>query len=613
MFAPFPEEQAYEVCLSMIDELESGSLELKQVTVESVERCGHGIMLGAAVCQAVCGRIVILKTVSGISRELYRVSGVANGICDSGIFGDTCDLSKFCDFCGRCRPDFFCALNDSGCSKDSCGICRVYERDEVDVAARVDECDGVLFVQNEWRKLPLCNGYAEIFVSPIVDAKKINDALYKNDALIHELTEKINQLKEKRRCLNGKCLNQSDEEQKLCEKRLFLCNESLKAVYELYSFCCFDGKRKSLFEILNKNDNNFENYAVNSWTYNSKSVKLKNQIHLPPTGTGDCCAPKLLDYAFSHKMKVLSMAEVFFGKNTKSKIHKKVYPPCDQRCSLILPEMIGLKIIYRDKDIIVVEKPSGLLSVPGKSDEKQDSVSARIKNLFPWCIEQPSVHRLDMDTSGLLVLAFTKTAHDNLCMQFEKKLVEKKYKAILDGNIFEAKGNSAPNGDCFLNFDNKKDNPPLMSAEDILKIKNYREPKPKNCELPRAIVSEDKKSGEMELYFRVDLLNRPFQIWDTCYGKKSVTKWAVSGSIFKTEDGRTFSPVEFIPITGRTHQLRLASADIHGFGMPIVGDSLYNPNAKPGEKLMLHSYYLSFFHPVTGKKMEFISIPLWEK
>ena len=371
-----------------------------------------------------------------------------------------------------------------------------------------------------------------IFVEPIVSAEKIESALEKNDFQIHQLTEKINLLKKKRKRPDEKFENQTEEEIQLVKQRSFLCDESLKKVFGLYSFHCADGKIRSLLEICRKTQNT-----------------------LPPTGTGDCCAPKLLDFAFKNNFSVKSMAEVFYGKNNKFRVNGKLCEPCDERCALILPEMLGLEILYQDEDIVVVNKQSGLLSVPGRGPEKQDCIVNRLKKLFPQCIPQPSVHRLDMETSGILVLALNEDSHRNLCKQFEEKKVQKRYIALIDGKLPE----------------------------------------------------KFSKNGTMELYFRVDIENRPHQIWDEIYGKNAVTEWNwIDEEIYSSPDGtnRLCTRILFIPHTGRTHQLRLAAADIHGFGVPIIGDTLYG-HCEKGERLMLHAEFLSFIHPATGKLMEF--------
>lgn len=205
----------------------------------------------------------------------------------------------------------------------------------------------------------------------------------------------------------------------------------------------------------------------------------------------------------------------------------------------------GLEIIYQDNKIVVVNKPSGLLSVPGRGEDMQDCIVNRLKEMIPDCIEQPSVHRLDMDTSGLLVLALDKETHRNLSIQFQNREVAKEYIALIDGVLVE-------------------------------------------------------NEGKIELAFRLDPDNRPYQVYDEVYGKIGVTEWirlAVEGD--KTR-------VKFLPHTGRTHQLRLHASHESGLGFPIVGDRLYGRGTAPGQ-LKLHASYLSFKHPETGEMLEFFS------
>lgn len=392
----------------------------------------------------------------------------------------------------------------------------------------------------------------EIIVPPIVSSELINAALLKNDGEIHELTEKINLLKcEIKRivsdCKDNEIFDVSDEHKIkkdelrcLQKRREILTDESLKNVFSLYEFTRFDGKKISLNQIIKENRN-----------------------HLPPTGTGDCCAPKLLSYAFKNNLQIVSMDEVYYGKSTAKKNNLCSYPPCDERCGFILPYILGLEIVYRDKEIIVVNKPSGLLSVPGRGEDKQDCVVSRVKALFPECIEQPSVHRLDMETSGLLVLGLTQRAHDNLNAQFEKGVVSKKYSALLDGVLFKAKGLSVP--------------------------------------------KDKSKNGTIALKFRLDVDNRPHQIYDEENGKLGITEWELQNietHVNSRNERKRVSRMIFIPKTGRTHQLRLASSDFHGFGLPIYGDSLYG-NCIFGERLMLHAFELSFYHPVSGEGLHF--------
>lgn len=378
-----------------------------------------------------------------------------------------------------------------------------------------------------------------IIVPPVVSARQIEEALSKNDGEIHRLTEI---LKDKK--------NKSVE---IKARRAFLCGESLEKVESLYSFCCADGKTRTLKDM----------------------CIARNKGRFPPTGTGDCSAPKLFSYAFSHALTPLSLAEtefsaekmIFSARNNGTEIpggpaasEIKTVPPCDARCKIILPEILGLEILYQDSSIIVVNKQSGLLSVPGRGEEKLDSVETRLRRLFPGCIKQPAVHRLDMETSGIMVLALTKEAHRKMNMAFEAREVKKEYTALLDGVL--AKKGIAP-------------------------------------------------EGEMELYFRLDVENRPRQIWDRENGKRAVTRWKILNvERYTAPDGsaRNATRVLFTPLTGRTHQLRLASADSHGFGIPIIGDTLYG-SCEKGERLLLHASRIEFAHPENGEKMIFESRP----
>lgn len=205
----------------------------------------------------------------------------------------------------------------------------------------------------------------------------------------------------------------------------------------------------------------------------------------------------------------------------------------------------SLTIVHTDPSFVVVDKPGGLLSVPGRGPENQDCVVSRIKTIFAESIDQPTVHRLDMYTSGLMVLALTKGSHRHLSRQFEQRLVEKRYIALLDG-----------------------------------------------------IVKED--SGTITLPFRLDPENRPYQIYDPEHGKVGTTFW----KRLVITSGKT--RIEFRPLTGRTHQLRLHASHRLGLGLPIIGDKLYG-NGREGERMLLHASFLSFLHPDTGERIEFNS------
>lgn len=206
-----------------------------------------------------------------------------------------------------------------------------------------------------------------------------------------------------------------------------------------------------------------------------------------------------------------------------------------------------LEVLHVDPAFVVVNKRSGMLAVPGRGPEKIDSVAHRVKQMFPGCIEQPAVHRLDMDTSGLMVVARTADAHRNLSRQFHERQTDKKYIALLDGVL-------------------------------------------------------EKDEGVIELPFRLDVENRPIQIYDEEYGKMGTTHWKKLG----IEGGLT--RVEFVPVTGRTHQLRLHAYHEKGLGIPIVGDPFYGSGTGPGQ-LKLHATELAFDHPVTSERVCYFSEP----
>jgi len=279
---------------------------------------------------------------------------------------------------------------------------------------------------------------------------------------------------------------------------------------------------------------------------------------IPPAGAGDCAAPKLLQYAFQKGYKPIAMAEFWWGQSPVSAIrrHKYFYPACRGKCFPILGFMLQgidvdpdpvleqnagrkLAVVYEDKHLLVVNKPAEMLSVPGKTSAM--SVYSIVKELYPDITGPAIVHRLDMSTSGLLVVARNKDVHEALQKQFLKKTVIKHYVALLDGII-------------------------------------------------------DRECGDIALPMEPDIFDRPRQIVSENGGKPALTRWSVLSKI----NGKTL--VRFEPITGRTHQLRVHAAHRKGLNTPIVGDDLYGQKA---DRLYLHAEYLSFIHPVSGCVVEF--------
>ena len=207
----------------------------------------------------------------------------------------------------------------------------------------------------------------------------------------------------------------------------------------------------------------------------------------------------------------------------------------------------NMKIVFQDEAIVIIDKPGGLLAVPGRGAEKQDCAATRLCRLFPAMIVQPAVHRLDMYTSGLMVFAMTTEAHRLLSQRFARREVNKRYTAVVQGVL-------------------------------------------------------EKDGGEIRLPFRLDPDNRPLQIYDALHGKIGVTHWqkiAVQGANTR---------VVFIPLTGRTHQLRVHAAHPLGLAAPIIGDSLYG-SGRDGAQMLLHATHLGFRHPTSNAPVEFFSEP----
>jgi len=292
---------------------------------------------------------------------------------------------------------------------------------------------------------------------------------------------------------------------------------------------------------------------------NLSDLFVDTPIENLPAGSGECTAPKLLQYAFLNDLKPVAMAEFWWGQSPNKEIrkHKQFYPACQGKCKPILKHMLAgidmdtnpllqnpaigkeLTSIFEDEELIVVHKPAEFLSVPGIYI--QDSVYTRIKQQVKNISGPIIVHRLDMSTSGLLVLAKNKKAHKNLQAQFINRTVEKRYTALLDGIIND-------------------------------------------------------KEGIISLPLRVDLDDRPRQLVCFEHGKSAETRWEVIEHI----NGKT--KVHFYPITGRTHQLRMHAAHRLGLNTPIIGDDLYGTKK---DRLYLHADTLTFSHPTTKEKMTF--------
>jgi len=322
---------------------------------------------------------------------------------------------------------------------------------------------------------------------------------------------------------------------------------------------------------------------VDIWQSYYSRPKLQRKFPLPPGGTGDCCAPKLLQYAYQQGLRPVCMAEFWWGQPTREELrqHLNYYPACRGKCKPILtwmmqglevdpdPETLGfqrmeLPVIYEDDAIVVVDKPSGMLSVPGRVEEY--SVETVMRQRYPDCV---IVHRLDMGTSGLLIIAKTMAAYHPLQEQFIRHQVRKKYIALLESTALSTERNSS-----------------LFTLHSSL------------------------KSGTISLPLRPDPMNRPRQVVDMEHGKRAVTDYEFLTSQHSTLNSQLSTLnsqlVALYPQTGRTHQLRIHCAHPDGLGCPIKGDELYGTKA---DRLYLHAAEIWFRHPITEREMHLVSPP----
>ena len=337
-------------------------------------------------------------------------------------------------------------------------------------------------------------------------------------------------------------------------------------LFSQFTFLNAQGERSDLLSI-------FRNYYL---LHSPKSVlathyaTVGEQITLfPPSGTGECCEPKLLQYAFTHGMRPIEMAMFWWGKAPKTEIrqHKQFYSACNAKCKPLLTWMLegmnvavnaleteieqSINIVYEDHDLAVILKPSGMLTVPGRS--KKQSVETILRQRWNENDTPIIVHRLDMATSGLLVVARNRYAHKQLQAQFKERTIQKRYVALLSTDLLNRVG------------------------------------------LP--------KEGTISLPLCADVLDRPRQMVDRNKGKTAITHYKIIGKIPLHDSYYSEAvKVELRPVTGRTHQLRVHCAHSEGLACPILGDTLYGKRA---DRLYLHAEYLEFTHPTTGKRLRF--------
>lgn len=392
----------------------------------------------------------------------------------------------------------------------------------------------------------------------------------------------------------------ADELEDLRRKRREMSEDLQRWLFTQYRLLNYKGEVKNVLDI-------FKEHSL-STNHNSQFPTLNSQFPTPPAATGDCCAPKLLQYAYAHGLKPLQLTEFWWGDSPKQEIrhHLHFYPPCKGRCiplmrwminppptppgrgakmSQILPssEGLGVGYLFEDSQLAVIVKPAGMLSVPGKTGEV--SVYDIMRQRYPNTDSPLIVHRLDQATSGIMVIAKTLYAYHNLQKQFSEHTIEKRYVAVLENQMTPTQ--------------------PPRGEKTVLQI------------------------GEISLPLRPDLNDRPRQVVDYEHGKPAVTKYRLitdsqPESNTQSSNHNWLSPlapnvvsqlsiinyqfhkvVALFPQTGRTHQLRVHCAHKDGLGNPILGDTLYG--SKRADRLYLHADRIIFIHPTTGEKMTFTS------
>ena len=371
---------------------------------------------------------------------------------------------------------------------------------------------------------------------------------------------------------------------------------------------------------------------------------------MPPAGAGDCCAPKLLQYAYLHRLRPVCMAEFWWGESPASEIrhHLHYYPACRSKCLPILTHMLkGLdvapnplaqkrhtaepRVLYADEYIMVVDKPAGMLSVPGKAEsvrsEYSDSANISVEEYFANNSKLKTqnskflkaAHRLDMDTSGLLVLARTEEAYVELQRQFASRETVKRYEAVLSGVPKHIVGGYGIPAVAIANTGGYGI-PSVAIANSCSHLYFYGQGLRQECRSllrlePFAIQFAKYSSGCISLPLIADINDRPRQRVDMEHGKPALTLYnivevravdantAVAYTTKKVDKGRTL--IHLYPKTGRTHQLRVHCAHPLGLACPILGDPLYG--TERADRMYLHAAELTFCHPVTGETMHFLS------
>ena len=505
----------------------------------------------------------------------------------------------------------------------------VRAHEELLADAEKGEMFGVLIVSGPTPALGFLAAYAGLlagrndwdwFVPPIYDAQQPDGHYKQEEAKISALNKEIEALQPPLNPPEGGKVpsNLSSESESsplrgdrggllaLKHQRKQMSNDLLLWLFEQYNLINFKGEVRNVVDI---------------WRDYHNSPKLLRKFPLPPGGTGECCAPKLFQYAFQHGLKPLAVAEFWWGESPKREIrhHFQFYPACNGKCKPILtwqlptlnpsqregdlatsevdknsrPKQGGLgggsphpirrgkgeslfyvQTLYVDDQIAVVVKPEGLLSVPGNTGEI--SLYDIMRQRFPKATGPMMVHRLDQATSGVMVVAKTEFAYKQLQRQFENREVKKRYVAMVQTPKHTGPSPCPPYREGAITSEADKNSLPKQGGPGWV------------------------SQGLISFPLAPDYLDRPRQVVDYEEGKPAVTEYEFIG-----QEGPYFR-VLLTPHTGRTHQLRVHCAHRDGLGMPIVGDDLYGFHS---DRLYLHAEYLSFTHPLTGEKMEFEKAP----
>lgn len=438
------------------------------------------------------------------------------------------------------------------------GLYRTAEKEITTISNEIDEIENNSNYKNLFQELLVLKAKAKNDIE--VEKNRIRERRNKRRAEIKKLksTLSVDELADFQLKINQEGINTKFYINELAahwENKIKLVEQRINPLQSKLDFLKNYRKEKSAktqYEIF------LEYKFLNAKKEESSLLDIFKDI-IPPAGAGECALPKLLQYAFIHNLKPIAMAEFWWGASPKSEIkkHKQFYPSCIGKCKPILSHMLkGLKVdddlliinqgldkkikyVYEDEDIIIINKPNELLSVPGK--KITDSVYSRILKSHPTLTGPVIVHRLDMSTSGIMIVAKNKESYKLIQQQFINRTIKKRYVAVLDGNITE-------------------------------------------------------KKGVIKLPLRVDVNDRPKQLVCFEYGRNAVTYWEV------IETNEKYTRLYLYPVTGRTHQLRVHCAHNDGLNTPIKGDDLYGLKK---DRLYLHAESITFNHPTTNKEMKF--------